>query len=62
MKKLIIFISLIFPLIATSQDIIDPPTLPINFNDTTVFDRNWDQNHFIKGWNWGSQVIVIKRI
>ncbi|MBK9249460.1 MAG: hypothetical protein IPM69_15430 [Ignavibacteria bacterium] len=34
-----------------SQDLIDPPSLPHNFNDTSVYDRNF--NHFIIGWNWG---------
>lgn len=36
-----------------SQNSIDPPKLSIDFNDASVFDRNWNQTHFIKGWNWG---------
>ena len=39
--------------VVNAQDIIDPPTLPINFNNTAVFDRNFNQTHFVKGWNWG---------
>ena len=38
-----------------SQNPIDPPALPIDFSDTTVFDRNWEQSNFIRGWNWGDK-------
>ncbi|MFH1049658.1 MAG: hypothetical protein V1779_01865 [bacterium] len=56
MKNIIIVIVVLISFLNLySQDIIDPPSIPINFNDTTVFDRNWEQNHFIKGWNWGSK-------
>jgi hypothetical protein len=35
-----------------SQNNIDPPTLPnINFNDTNVFKKHF--NDFIIGWNYG---------
>ena len=37
-----------------SQDTIDPPRLPINFNNPEIFDRNFNDTTFILGWNWSS--------
>ncbi|OGU60328.1 MAG: hypothetical protein A2X64_03810 [Ignavibacteria bacterium GWF2_33_9] len=48
----IFVIILVIPLF--SQNIIDPPKLPHNFNDPGIYDRNFDKNNFLLGWNWGS--------
>ncbi|MFA5605527.1 MAG: hypothetical protein WC970_06660 [Dehalococcoidales bacterium] len=37
-----------------SQNIIDPPILPIGFDSTALFDRNFNDSAFIIGWNWSS--------
>ena len=46
-------IILVIPLF--SQNIIDPPKLPHNFNDPGIYDRNFDKNNFLLGWNWGQE-------
>lgn len=37
-----------------SQNIIDPPVLPIGFDSTALFERNFNDTTFIRGWHWGS--------
>ncbi|MGA2296907.1 MAG: hypothetical protein ABSG15_05080 [FCB group bacterium] len=34
------------------QDITDPPKLSINFNNASIFDRNYNQTHVMRAWNW----------
>ena len=55
MKTLLIYLVAIVSIIsAYSQDIIDPPKLPTNFNDTAIYDKNFTDTNFIRGWSWGT--------
>lgn len=55
MKTLKYFPVLILLTVASySQNVIDPPILPIGFDSTALFDRNFNDTTFILGWNWGS--------
>jgi len=54
MKKFIILLGIAISISASlAQNNIDPLKIE-NYTDTTVFDRNWNNTHFIKGWNWGN--------
>jgi hypothetical protein len=55
MKHLTLLIILIIVSLipAFGQNIIDPPKLLIDFNNTNIYDRNFFDNHFLLGWNWG---------
>ena len=55
MKKLLICLVAIVSIIsAYSQDIIDPPKLPTDFNDSTIYDKNFTNTNFIRGWSFGT--------
>jgi hypothetical protein len=51
MNKLFVIIVLLLISIDTySQDKVDPDTLNLNFQDTSVFNTN--PNIFLRGWNY----------
>ena len=55
MKKLIYFILIFVNIVfARGQSIIDPLPLQINWNDSTIFNKDYNNDHFNLGWNWSS--------
>ncbi|MDT3739533.1 MAG: hypothetical protein RO257_08545 [Candidatus Kapabacteria bacterium] len=55
MKRLKYFpLFILLSISAYSQNIIDPPVLPIGFDSTALFDRTFNDTTFIRAWNWGS--------
>jgi len=55
MKTLKYFpILLLLTVASYSQNVIDPPILPIGFDSTALFDKTFNDSTFIRGWYWGS--------
>ena len=46
-----IYLALTFSLLA--QDKIDPDTIK-NFTDTGIYNTTFQNDHFIRGWNWSN--------
>lgn len=61
MKKIILLLLILGVIKSNAQDFITGKLLNVGFSGTITgqpwgnpaFDRNFGDNHFLRGWNWG---------